>query len=297
MQRAILALCNETAWDDWYPLKGCWGGTTLPRCPGLYRIRLVDGEQIQMMYIGQSGNLKERLSATKNIFSSQEMPYRAPHTAAPALWAWRRTLPTSLYEVSVAPFPQVPGVLRLGLECLALALYRQQYSMSPLVNFGRFPVGWSPSSGNDADLVTGGKRFRGGPTTTMLECHLPGIGPAGPLTGNPHAKEWSGYTWTPWVPMNHIRPVENEKGLYRLRVPDCDPLMLVGSGKLADRLKGYRQYKHLECSWVSDSWEPHQRLELVSDLIAAHLFVTGTIPLWQFEPPDGLDRDPLQKAS
>ena len=297
MRTSILALCDESAWGDWYQLEGCWRGTTLPSCPGLYRIRVQHDGQAQMAYIGQSGNLKERLSAMKNVFKDC-MPYRAPHTATPSLWAWRQAHPSSFYEVSGAPFPMVPRVLRLGLECLAIALSRKNWGISPLANFGRMPVGWSPSSGNDAELVARGKRFRGGPTTEFLECHRPGVAPAGPLMGNPHAREWGGHIWTLWVPMNSIRPVDNEDGLYRLRMPDCDPLLLIGSGKLADRLKGYQGHKHLECSWVIGSWYPHQRLEMVCDLLGTHMLVTETIPLWQFEEVhDGPDDESLRKVS
>ena len=178
----------------------------------------------------------------------------------------------------------VPNVLRLGLECLAIALSRSHWGMSPLANFGRMPLGWSPSSGNDAGLVARGKRFRGSPTIELLECHRPGIAPMGSLTGHPHARAWCGHTWTSWVPLNSIRPGGNEEGLYRLRIPDCDPLLLIGSGKLADRVQGYRHYNHLECSWVTGSWYAHQRLELITDQIAAHLLSTMVLPLWQFEP-------------
>ncbi|MDQ3222839.1 MAG: hypothetical protein M3Q75_05090 [Gemmatimonadota bacterium] len=38
----------------------------------------------------------------------------------------------------------------------------------------------------------------------------------------------------------------------------------------------------LEASWVGGEWLPHQRLELEVDLIAAHMLVTGRLPLAQF---------------
>lgn len=39
----------------------------------------------------------------------------------------------------------------------------------------------------------------------------------------------------------------------------------------------------LQCSWVLDgTWAPHQRLELETDLIAAHLLATDRVPSGQF---------------
>jgi len=283
----ILALCTETAWESFRALEGSWLGQALPACAGLYRIRLVEAGQSRVAYIGQSGNLKERIGALRAIYR-QFMPYRAPHTAAPALWAWRQLLPESHFEVSVAPFPTVPRVMRLGLECLAIALHRQQTGQSPLANFGRMPAGYRASSGNDGRLVTRGKRFRGGPTAEIQENHRPGIPPVGPLMGGAHSRYWCCHVWTPWVELSRLRPVGQE-GLYRLRAPGCEPLILLGQGKLGERLQEHRHRAGLQCSWVSGEWLPHQRLELLTDLIGAHVLTTETLPLLQFEhllPPD-----------
>lgn len=98
--------------------------------------------------------------------------------------------------------------------------------------------------------------------------------------------------------MQGLRP-QGEVGLYRLRVPDLDPLIYVGQGKLADRLKAIRPLAKMECSWVANrAWQPHMRLELLTDAIAAHVWSTATLPLWQFEPthPEP-DEDVTRKAS
>lgn len=285
MRTGVSTLCDCSAWGDWYPLEGCWRGTLLPSCPGLYRVQLLDStqRQSQLVYIGQSGNLKERIGGLKNVYSA-DMPYKAPHTAAPALWALRHVYPSTRFEVSVAPFPSFPGILRLGLECLALALHRQQEGRSPLANFGRMPAGYRPSSGNDVRLQLRGKRFRGGPTSDVLTCHLPGCAPLGSLDGDPHAREWCGHTWTPWVPIGRMRPV-GEEGLYRLRIPGLDPLIFLGQGQLADRLAAIPPLAGMESSWVSNhAWHPQQRLELLTDLVGAHVLSAFTLPLWQFDP-------------
>lgn len=295
MRTSIAALGDESAWSTWMPLQECW--KTLPACPGLYRIRLLTGQRSQMAYFGQSGNLKERLYALRHIYADL-MPYKDPHTVAPSLWAWRQKRPDALFEVSIVPLPDVPDTFREGLETLAIALCRQRDGQSPLCQFGRMPENYAPSSANNARLLLAGKRQRGGPTTEYLDCHRPGIAPQGCLEGDPHARDWCGHHWTPWVAMQGLRP-QGEVGLYRLRVPDLDPLIYVGQGKLADRLKAIRPLAKMECSWVANrAWQPHMRLELLTDAIAAHVWSTATLPLWQFEPthPEP-DEDVTRKAS
>jgi hypothetical protein len=296
IHNCFAGLCDESLWTSWQPLEKSWLGKQLPEVPGLYRIRLLD-EAPHMTYIGQSSNLKDRLAGLRQVYGDQ-MPYKAPHTVGPALWAWRQKYPQAYLEVAVAPVPELPTTLRLGLECLALAWYRQQNQQSPLCQFGRMPAGYTPSSGNDARLVVAGKRVRGGPTAHLLDCHLPGIAPAGPLTGDPHARDWCGHHWSPWLPLRTLRPA-GEDGLYRLRLPDLDPLVFLGQGKLADRLKQFPLEERVECSWISNSrWYAHQRLEFVTDLIGAHVLTTTTIPLWQFEPEHGPGgKTPRQKKA
>ena len=98
--------------------------------------------------------------------------------------------------------------------------------------------------------------------------------------------------------MHSLRPTR-EEGLYRLRVPGLDPLVFVGQGKLADRLKTIHPLEKMECSWIANpTWQPHMRLELLTDAIAAHIWSTSTLPLWQFEPTQpGPDEDAARKAS
>src|SRR5690242_14087337 len=89
-----------------------------------------------------------------------EMPYRDPHTAAPALWAIRDATGCE-FEVAWVELPEIPTPQRKGLECLGIALYRQEQGISPAFNFGRMPSGYRPSTGNNSRLVASGKRSRG----------------------------------------------------------------------------------------------------------------------------------------
>ncbi len=285
-------------WGPWVPLAEAGRDSRLPAAPGLYRIRRVGRNELD--YIGQTGagamTLRKRLAMLRGTYT-EAMPYRDPHTAAPALWALRHQTGED-FEASVAPVTgDTPW--RKGLEALAIALYRQMHGRSPAVEFGRMPSGYRASSSYNRRLLEAGRVFRGGPCNTAEASHAPGIPPAGPLTGHPHGSAWGGHAWSPWVPLAELgTQVPGGSGLYRIRGGDADRLLYVGQGGIAARLIAHggkmRSPGHvqgailaaaapLECSWVkNDGWLPHQRLELENDLIAAYLLVTGRVPAAQF---------------
>jgi hypothetical protein len=286
-------------WSPWAPHHGCWRDDCTPDEPGLYRIRRVGQECLD--YIGQTGKgsmtLRKRLGMQRGVYAD-EMPYTDPHTAAPALWALRRAT-GAVYEVSVAPVPG-PVPWRKGLEALIIALHRQEFGRSPTVNFGRMPVGFRRSSGNNQRAVQAGKRFQGGPWDKGEPYHAPGIPPVGALNGDPQDAGWGGHSWSAWQPLGAATalPLATAAGLYRIRDTAKPGLLYVGEGVVAPRLICHRRKsrrpgdpqgdvfgsaERLECSWVlNENWLPHQRLELECDLIGAHLLVPGTVPPAQF---------------
>jgi hypothetical protein len=86
-------------------------------------------------------------------------------------------------------------------------------------------------------------------------------------------------------------------GLYRIRVSGESGLVYIGEGSVEARLishrmkgssKTHRQAnafsaQQLECSWTLNSgWHRHQRQELETDLIAAHVLALGLPPVAQF---------------
>jgi hypothetical protein len=268
----------------------------VPDLPGLYRVRRVGRTELD--YVGQTGlgkmTLRRRLGMFRGVFTA-EMPYRDPHTAAPALWALRH-VGAGAFEVSVAPVAG-PTPWRKGLEALTIARHRQEFGRSPAVQFGRMPLGYQASTGNDARLVAEGKRQRGGPSGAMKPCHLSGTPPSGPLGGEPEALGWGGHTWSSWRPMAEAGIVRDASGIYRIRGQSGDGLLYIGEGRIGARLRahlaktrrlGDRQggvfsaAPSLETSWVAGGWAAHQRLELEVDLIASHLLVTGRVPRAQF---------------
>lgn len=287
----------DLAWSEWLPLDGAWRRALIPSLPGLYRIRRVGRDDLD--YIGQTGsasmNLRKRLAMLAGVYGA-EMPYRDPHTAGPALWALVQS--GAILEVSTAT---VEGSTpwRKGLEAVAIALYRQQHRRSPTVNFGRMPTGYTMSSGNNARLVSAGKRSRGSTTPNAHTCHAPGVEPPGALDGTPQASEWVGLRWSNWQPLAAAAAsIGRASGLYRIRGEEGDDLLYIGEGVIGSRLAAhlrkcdeennvqgeiFASAMRLECSYVANgSWLDHQRLEVENDLIAAHILVTGRVPEGQF---------------
>jgi hypothetical protein len=283
-------------WSPFRSLADSWRGDEVPSIPGLYRIRRISRNDLD--YVGQTGgSLRKRLAMLVGVYAPI-MPYGDPHVAAPALWGFRDSLGCE-FEVSVAPLDG-PAPMRKAWEAVTIALYRQEHRTSPTVCFGRGPVGYRLSSHNNATIVAAGRRFQGGKCDETLACHEPGIPPAGSLTGDPHGPTWGGHEWEPWRPVGAAVTsiLRGSLGLYRIRGTEASTFVYVGEGLIRSRLAAHfakitdlknRQgqvFAHaglLECAWVINAnWRPHQRLELETDLIAAHVLATNSPPAAQF---------------
>ena len=285
-------------WSSWFPLLGISRNASVPRLPGIYRVRRSDSEGVD--YIGQTGrSLRERLGALSRCHA-EEMPYRDPHTAAPALWALHHSTGCE-FEASFAEFAG-DSHARKGLESLAIGLYRQEFGASPTVQFGRVPKGYRASSQNNSRLIAAGARFRGGLYDgSPLTEHLVGAPPVGPLTPSAQSQSWCGHSWSEWVALSdaRYRIPSNTVGLYRIR-GDCDgALLYIGQGVLPNRpvahlskitKVGHAQgemfaaQRRLEVSWVAaPNRLAHQLLELENDLIAAHVLHLNCAPAAQFK--------------
>jgi len=152
------------------------------------------------------------------------------------------------------------------------------------------------SSGNNANLVAAGKRFRGGPTAVSDQSHLPGISPLCHPGDDPSSVRSGGLDWSPWVPIAVSFGAARGEGLYRIRRAGHALLTYVGEGVIASRLAAHlakaadarqRQHDHfaatdLVCSYVSGLWSKPQRLELENDLLANHMELLDVPPAAQF---------------
>ena len=284
-------------WSKWFSLFEAGRNKSIPSEAGIYRIRRVGGESLD--YVGQTGRgLRERLGELSGVYKPI-MPYNDPHTAGPAFWALRQ-LENCEYEASVASVSGSSTPHRKGLECVVIAEYRQEYGHSPTFNFGRMPSGYSKSTSNTRSLAARGKRRRGDITDEILKCHLPGIGPVGPIDGSDAVGGLLGLNWSPWASV--AEALDNfigvDVGLYLLRRSGGGELVYIGQGKIMDRVKTHikkgGQTDHPQAFAFSDApsievsfilrpdLAKHQLLEIENDLIAAHVIQMGVIPSAQF---------------
>lgn len=279
-------------WSDWIPLNGPGFHGQVYGLPGLYRIRRTD-DGLRLAYVGQTGGaLRQRLGQLRGAYRPI-IPYRDPHTAAPALWALRHR-DRCEFEVSVAPVKgETPW--RKALEATVITLCRLHTGQSPYVNFGRMPPGYRNSTGNNSRLIESGKRALGGPDRSAA-VSAPSVPVNGDPLGDPESLDWMGWAWSDWVPLADTLGAADSVGLYRVRNEEVPGLVYVGQGKIAARLaahlrKGHspdhRQAAYFSCkvtaSWLSLPNVPVVNLlEHENDLIAAHLLVTGAPPAAQF---------------
>jgi hypothetical protein len=281
-------------WSPWTPLHPETVSNPVPAVAGLYRLRTNHDDILD--YIGQTGagamTLRRRVAMLAGMWRD-EMPYRDPHTAAPAMWAWLRSGRHSP-EVSTSPVTaDTPA--RKALEALAISEHRWAHRCSPRWNFGRRPPGYRMSSANNRRLAETGRRFRGGVTDEPGVSHIPGIAPLSLPGDDPASREWGGLPWTPWAFIRDGVP-DMLHGIYRLRHQGNTELLYIGEGHIPARLVSHlakvNRPDHrqagplggglLQSSWVEGDWPRHQRLELENDLIANHLQMHGQAPAAQF---------------
>jgi hypothetical protein len=276
------------SWSPWQPLLGSSRNREIPASPGLYRVRVAGTGEV--VYIGQTGNsLRGRLGMLSTCHGA-DMPYRAPHTAAPTLWSLRHRDGVE-FEVSTAVIESTK-VERLALEAVAISAHRVAHGRSPLANFGGSIAGYRLSSSNDAGLVASGKRFRGGPDPLARASVSAAV--SGPLDGDVTAADWLGFQWSSWVPFDEA-PAVDAVGLYRLSQPEASDLLYVGQGRIGDRIRshrakrvsaGHRQASHFAgdvvVSWTTLDVDRRILLEYENDAIASHQLVHGTAPRAQF---------------
>lgn len=275
-------------WTEWVPLSELRiSREKIPDAKGVYRVRVI-GEPSFLVYIGQTGRLRQRLAAEfAGGVLADEMPYNDPHTAAPNLWAWAREEGWE-YECSAAPVG-IPLREMLGLECFLLWQYRLEKGESTLCNHGRFHPKYSRSGNKSSGRR--GRRLREGETSASWGESAPPLR----MKGDPTGGEWMGLSWSGWVRLDRpgIASAPASPGLYRILDADAaEGLAYIGeTGSLRARLSGYlRRMEGLKFSYaVLDAIVPHyQRLELENDLIGAYYAAKGTVPRLQFLVRDGI---------
>ena len=280
-------------WSSWIPLHGASNHPQAPDLPGLYRIRRID-DGPRLAYVGQTGDsLRRRLGHLRGVYGPI-MPYRDPHTVAPALWALRYQDGCD-FEASVA-VAKGDTPWRKALEATLITLYRLQAEESPYLSFGRMPAGYRNSTGNNKRLAESGQRAHGGPDPSALVSASSVPVNGDPLT-DPVSSNWMGWSWSEWNSLAGAGKSAIGVGVYRIRNEGvASGLVYVGQGRIPARLSAHlrksRSPDHrqaiyfsgkVEASWIELPGIPMVNLlEHENDLIAAHLLATGTPPAAQF---------------
>lgn len=288
----ILWTLTHTTWSQPYPLNRneriaaqAWHHDALPNQPGVYGVYA--GETLA--YIGQSGDLRQRINALGVNVSREQMPFTTPHVAAPALWLLARLQDSLPLTVSFARFAS-SAYWRQGVEDVAIALQRWRHkrhpvrsegwpsSYSPLANYGRFRLGWRPSTSQALGE-------RGGPSSLSGPWHLPDIAPYDELDDqrDAFAEVWGGHVWSAWQDAHTVVLPSDWRGLYRLWRPGVADLWFLGSGKLASAAhKAASLAGEVVFSAVSGEWTARQMEELKADLLGLYACQRQSFPVGQY---------------
>ncbi|GER89727.1 hypothetical protein KDW_38890 [Dictyobacter vulcani] len=140
----------DFSWGPWLPLNS----PDIPTDPGIYRVKATLGNEL--FFIGSTGrSLKGRIGDLyRNVMrDAKQMPFNDPHTAAPALWAWREETGVD-FACSAITLPT-----QENLQILVhyfLWQYRLEKGSSTVANHGRFPAHYVKSK----DRKTGMRGYR-----------------------------------------------------------------------------------------------------------------------------------------
>jgi hypothetical protein len=272
-------------WSEWTPFKGGSKALSiLPDSPGVYRIKPVGVEEL--VYIGQTGrSSKGRLNTLRRHVQKEEMPYRDPHTAAPALWSYYDALGWA-YECSAAPM-ELSKQDREGLECHLIWQYRLACGRSTYCNHGRLHEGYVNSGNKESGcrghrLPEGQKNILEGPCLPAIRGH-----------GNPEDDDWMGLKWSPSKVLEPatVKGSGHARGVYKIMSIVSGDIIYIGqSTNLGRRLAGHCRYdwgfeagfSYAELPGASE----HNLHEAENDLIGCYFEIKGRAPIEQFVNTD-----------
>lgn len=267
---------NRLTWTDWVLLdnQDSEFKRLTPKHPGLYRVR-ARNQDGNLVYIGQTGrNLKERLmDLARNVKKPiNDPPWNDPHTAAPALWAYRIE---NHFEFLVSTSSvDLDYQVRQCFEDMLLYLHRLEFGHSTLCNHGRIHPFWTRAS----------SRSRKMPTQRLeVPVDYPSLSPA---QGNQDvlADDWLGLPWSEFKALDDFRLIP-EPGVYRIF--NGEDLVYLGESKsLSFRLATHAQNPQFagclaSCVTMDDQFS-HQRKERETDLVGAYYLSRSRPPLFQY---------------
>lgn len=266
-------------WSPFVPLSKL-SSHAVPRGGGLYRVRI--NGQDALAYIGQTSRLRGRLryDLARPVLGP-DPPWNDPHTAAPALWAYRHE-DGLRYAVSYAAL-DASKRHRRGAEDLLLWRYRTDRGASPLANHGHFHPGYVRPSNKKAGRAMVRRDGGSGNSTTPS---APPLAHEGRL---PVAPGWMSLAWSPFVAPTALASLPTGPALYRIADAAGTSLVYLGqTGRLRQRLRAHARNGRLRSAERASF---HQlptgtpkvwRLEWESDLLGGYYHQQRTPPARQY---------------
>jgi hypothetical protein len=211
------------------------------------------------------------------------MPWNDPHTAAPALWAYR-VEDGFAFDVSVAPGPE-DKQQRSGLEDYLLWRYRVETGTSTLCNYGHFHPQFTRPSNKRAGtamqrLPKGEVNPNSGPSADPL-----------PLQGAPLEPDWMTLDWTEPVSLEppSASGLPGTPGIYKIIASTGERVLYIGeTTDLRGRIRSHARRDWDEASpfistyAFSEDRPAYQRRELETDLLGGYYHLTGESPACQY---------------
>ena len=264
-------------WSEWVPLysDNFIYKKYISTKPGFYRVRssLCDG----LVYIGQTGrSLRERTMTLRNHSgrNANNPPWNDPHTAAPALWAFRIENGFD-YEVSVACAENISYAQRQCTEDYLLFQHRFHFNASTLANHGRFHPNWiRPSNKKEGRMME----------KSLSNASYDSI-PKVEQIGNFNSKNWLGLNWIQPIKLaNYNAPTE--LGVYRI-FSEFEMEYCGESKNLRSRINFHKRNPAFSDCYVSihtmSDCKQHHLKEREVDLIGAYTAENGIGPKHQYK--------------
>jgi hypothetical protein len=242
----------------------------------------------EIFFIGSTGrNLKERIGDLyRNVMKDPtQMPFSDPHTAAPALWAWKDATGID-FECSALSLPSQNNLDMLVHYCLWQ--YRMEKGHSTLVNHGRFHPDYTKSGNSNTKrrgyrLSERSSNPVDGPSLAPLR-----------LESMPPDRDWMGLRWSEYdlLSDNDFKNIEQSPAVYKVMDMDRGELLFVGSTpNLRNRLQDLKQ-KTWNCprpvvAFVLQSPDltSYQLDDLEDDLLGGYYEQMKKAPRSQFGTP------------
>ena len=135
-----LVTSSSITWSQWCSLSQQRLPAIVARAAGLYRVRSTSMDEL--LYIGQSNNLRRRILELRGAIQDSEMPWNDPHVAAARFWALLQNADHD-FEISVAR-TTADVIARKSLESLAISLYRADLGGAQSSTLGECQTDGSP---------------------------------------------------------------------------------------------------------------------------------------------------------